>query len=289
MELLAGRSLADLIQRDATGSGRRLTARRTIAIMRPVLEALEYAHRRDVVHRDLKPENIMVIPARGLFSRERVKLLDFGIAKLGDDGGGTRQKLTQLGLLLGTPGYMSPEQAVGQQADVRSDLYSCGVILYEMLTGQRPFESDSNLEILAMHLNTAPRPLRTVAAGAIPAAVEAVVLRALAKRPADRFQSARQLRQALERAMLARDSSPAVSGLEATMLATSPAPRAPSRWIGLAIVALVGAMVIGEHMRPRDPARRVRAVAGADGPAPSRSRHNGARAPSKKSAGPRLP
>jgi serine/threonine-protein kinase len=289
MELLAGKSLAELIQRDAAGRGRRLTVERTIAIMRAVLDALEYAHRRDVVHRDLKPENIMVIPARGLFSREGVKLLDFGIAKLGDERDGTRQKLTQMGLLLGTPGYMSPEQAVGQQADVRSDLYSCGVILYEMLTGQRPFESDSNLEILAMHLNTAPRSLRAVAPDAhIPAAVEAVVLRALAKRPAERFQTARALRQALERAPLVPDTGAAVSGLDATMLATPTAPRAPSRWMGLAIAAVVTAMLIGEHMRPRtpgsgrrvasgdpgEPAHRAHAAASAEGPAASHNKHN---------------
>ena len=117
--------------------------------MRPVLDALEYAHARGVVHRDMKPENIMVIPNRGLLSRENIKLLDFGIAKLGHHSEKATQKLTQQGLILGTPDYMSPEQAVGQDADVRSDLYSCGVILYQMLTGRRPFEADSNLDVLS--------------------------------------------------------------------------------------------------------------------------------------------
>src|SRR5262249_46154703 len=169
--------------------------------------------------RDLKPENIMVTPARGLFAREGVKLLDFGIAKLGSDGDQTAQKLTQLGLVIGTPGYMSPEQAVGHEADVRSDLYSCGVIMYEMLTGQRPFEADPSPEVLAMHLNAAPRPLRAAAPDAgIPAALEGVVLRALAKRPADRFQSARALRRALERTARAGRRASAVSGIETTML-----------------------------------------------------------------------
>src|SRR5205814_6449143 len=145
MELITGKPLASILERGGGARGRRLSVKRTLAIMDPVLEALEYAHARGVVHRDLKPENIMVIPGRGLFARDGVKLLDFGIAKLGDRAQAKTQKLTQHGLVLGTPGYMSPEQAVGQQADVRSDLYSCGVMLYQMLTGQRPFEAESGV------------------------------------------------------------------------------------------------------------------------------------------------
>src|SRR5262249_16035194 len=111
MEFIAGQSLADLLDTAPGNKGRRMTIKRTLAIMRPVLEALEYAHGLGVVHRDLKPDNIMVVPRRGIFSRERVKLLDFGIAKLGDDAPLQERKLTQAGMLLGTPGYMSPEQA----------------------------------------------------------------------------------------------------------------------------------------------------------------------------------
>ena len=160
MEFLEGTPLASLIERPGKERGRRLSVKRTLAIMRPVLAALEYAHGLGVVHRDLKPDNIMVLPPRGLLARENVKLLDFGIAKLGDRAQAKTQKLTQHGLVLGTPGYMSPEQAVGQQADVRSDIYSCGVILYQMLTGHRPFEADSGLEVLMMHLNAEPKSLR---------------------------------------------------------------------------------------------------------------------------------
>jgi serine/threonine-protein kinase len=284
MELLAGKSLASIIERRGGARGRRLGVRRTLAIMAPVLDALEYAHGRGVVHRDLKPENIMVIPGRGLFGRDRVKLLDFGIAKLGARAQAKTQKLTQHGLVLGTPGYMSPEQAVGHEADVRSDLYSCGVMLYQMLTGQRPFEADSGVEVLVMHLNAPPRSLRAVARGAgIPASLDGVVLRALAKKPAERFQTAHELRHALERG--ARGYADAgVSGLEETMMATSSSPAPPrtrSRRIpfAFAIIAVAAALLIGNHFRTKlfgrrrapsiasEPARKPRVPAHSDAPA----------------------
>jgi serine/threonine-protein kinase len=250
-ELLEGKSLAGHIEASGNGSTPGLGVRRALAVMRPVLDALAYAHRRGVVHRDLKPENIMVIPPRGMFSRECVKLLDFGIAKLDDASEANGQKLTQLGLVLGTPGYMSPEQAVGGKADARSDLYSCGVVLYEMLTGQRPFQADTSVHVLAMHLNAAPRPLRAVAPEArIPAAVEGVVLRCLAKSPGDRFQSARALRKALERAARMPDTERAgVSGVAETMLATSQAPQPGSRWSRLAVILAATGMLIADHVR----------------------------------------
>jgi serine/threonine protein kinase len=302
MEFLEGRSLDAVIKqgdspkigrlRRALGhgarNGRGLTVERTLTIMRPVLDALEYAHSLGVVHRDLKPENIMLIPPRGLLSRERVKLLDFGIAKLEDDGDAAAQRLTQLGLTLGTPGYMSPEQAMGQKADARSDLYSCGVILHEMLTGQRLFEADSSLQVLAMHLNATPTPLRALATKArISAALENVVLRALAKQPGDRFQSAGELREAVERAAMARDRSTDVSGLAKTMVASRPTPQVHPRWMRVSMVAVAAvfaAMVIGDHhLRPKVPTgsrriassearssvRRASAVASATRAAPS--------------------
>jgi serine/threonine-protein kinase len=250
-EFLPGRSLAALLDatRDETRGG--LTVERTAAIMRPVLDALEYAHRQGVVHRDLKPENIMVIPARGMFSGERVKLLDFGIAKLGDDDAQSHgPKLTQMGLLLGTPGYMSPEQAAGQQADERSDLYACGVIVYEMLAGRRPFEGD-NLQVLAMHLNATPPSLRQAVHGTpIPPEVEAVVMRALRKEPPERFQSARELRLALESAAKARNVTAGVSGTDKTILATPAVRRPRAGWMRPAIIALALMLLIGQHLAP---------------------------------------
>jgi len=251
MEFVAGQSLAALLAAAAGNQGRRMTIKRTIAIMRPVLQALEYAHGLGVVHRDLKPDNIMVVPRRVIFARECVKLLDFGIAKLGDDAPVQGRKLTQAGMLLGTPGYMSPEQAAGQKADLRSDLYSCGVILYEMLAGRRPFEADSSVEILAMHISATPKPLREITADAsIPAAVENLIMRALAKRPADRFQSARDLREALDRAAEGRKQDAAISGIETTVFATPVTHRARSRWLQVAIILVAMALLIVGHLAP---------------------------------------
>jgi serine/threonine protein kinase len=265
MELLTGGSLADLLDANRRKTGGRLTVTRAIAIMRPVLAALEYAHGLGVVHRDLKPENIMVVPARGVFARECVKLLDFGIAKLGESAEVQGRKLTQVGLVLGTPGYMSPEQAAGQVADVRSDLYGCGVLLYEMLAGRRPFEAPTTLEVLGMHLSATPKPLREIAGEAfVPPQLEEVVMRALEKRPADRFQTARELRDALDRVPSFRSADAIISGVETTIFAPPVAAPSRSGWMRSAIVALAMALLIGEHLGAAAPpsasGRRVASV-----------------------------
>jgi serine/threonine-protein kinase len=251
MEFVSGQSLAHLLDSDVEKNGGRLTVKRTIAIMRPVLHALEYAHGLGVVHRDLKPDNIMLVPPRGLFSREWVKLLDFGVAKLGSDGQTQGRKLTQIGMVLGTPGYMSPEQATGQTADARSDLYSCGVVLYEMLAGRRPFRGTSGLEVLGMQMSAPPASLREIAGDAsIPSQIEDVVMRALAKRPDQRFQSARELRESLDRAAVGREANVVVSGIETTIFA-APLKAPPRRgWMHSAIIAAAMALLIAWHLGP---------------------------------------
>jgi serine/threonine-protein kinase len=262
MELLTGQSLTDCIARGDLGRGqetvsgrlRRFFRRRppplrvahTVAIMRQVLTALEHAHKRGVVHRDLKPDNIMLLPSSD-GSAPQVKLLDFGIAKVGDDAP-TSSKLTQAGVPLGTPHYMSPEQAAGESTDARSDLYSCGVILYEMLTGRPPFDAPSMVQLLSMQVTATPEPLRAVAPLAeISEAVERVVLRALEKRPEDRFASAAALKKALERALSARPGDAPSDDDEVIDL------RAYGRWAELRMRALIiglGTLVLLEHHWP---------------------------------------
>lgn len=152
-----------------------------------VLAALEYAHARGVIHRDLKPANIL------LPSPNWALLADFGIAKLMNDS----QHLTMTGFIIGTAAYMAPEQAAGRPIDARTDLYSLGVVLYEMLTGRVPFDSDTPMAVLTKHVYEAPPPPRSINPNIAPA-VEAVLLRALAKDPAARYQSAAEMAEDVE-------------------------------------------------------------------------------------------
>jgi serine/threonine-protein kinase len=189
MELLEGESLADVIA--AKG---RLPLKRAIGIMRQILSALDHAHGQGVIHRDLKPENVVLL--RGDF----VKLLDFGIAKIRDDSSDSEMiKLTQAGLALGTPDYISPEQAGGLEVDARTDIYACGVLLFEMLTGRRPFVATRAVDLMIMHTSKpAPSPRATAPDAGITEALDGIVLRALEKDPARRFPSAGSFLQALE-------------------------------------------------------------------------------------------
>ena len=147
MEFLAGTSLGAAI---AAGPMR---IERALAIERQILRGLDHAHAAGVVHRDLKPENIMLVERDG--QRDVVKILDFGIAKVTEPQSGG-QALTQAGVIFGTPEYLSPEQALGEAVDARADIYAAGVILYEMLAGRRPFESEDKVKIISMHLAHAP-------------------------------------------------------------------------------------------------------------------------------------
>jgi serine/threonine-protein kinase len=162
------------------------------AIMHGVLQALDYAHRHAIVHRDVKPENVL-ISEEGV-----VKVADFGIARLTDDSaaGGTA---TKTGTTVGTPQYMSPEQAASSKVDGRSDLYSAGVMLYELVAGQPPFsatEADGPFTLMAKHVQAPPRPPSVFRPGLNPE-LEQVILKSLAKRPEDRYQTGQEFDHAL--------------------------------------------------------------------------------------------
>lgn len=170
-----------------------------------VAEALAAAHVHDVVHRDLKPDNLFLVPDPRRLGKQQVKVLDFGIAKLQRRTLGQVHK-TRTGSLLGTPLYMSPEQCMGtKDIDTRTDIYSLGVILYEMVTGKRPFDSDSVYAVISMHINDTPAPPSRRRAD-MPAGLETIILTALAKSPGSRQESMAQLHSQLE---LARGNSTA--------------------------------------------------------------------------------
>jgi serine/threonine protein kinase len=194
MEFLEGEDLDRIIRQEAP-----LPPRRAAALMVQVLAALSAAHESGVIHRDLKPANVMVASRTNDDGDvvEVVKVCDFGLAKILDpqDAG---PGLTRRGMIVGTPEYMSPEQAVGDPLDGRTDVYACGVILYEMLTGRRPFEAEDPGDVLLMHLNDVPPPPRA-RVPSIPAELERIVLWAMEKRADRRVSSARELRDVLKR------------------------------------------------------------------------------------------
>lgn len=178
MELVDGESLRHIIKQQGP-----LTPSAAVEIIDQVCAALEEAHRHNIIHRDIKPDNIMVnATTAGL----RVKVLDFGIAKLRDD---TTSNLTQTGSILGTPHYMSPEQCLGEELDSRSDIYSLGVVAYEMLTGLVPFNSPSSSGVVVQHVTQEPPPLLLLNPTLSPS-VEFAVLNALEKRREARPQTA---------------------------------------------------------------------------------------------------
>lgn len=194
MEFVKGKSLMDAIE-----SGGPLAPDRVLRIMKQVCGALDEAHRQGIVHRDLKPENIILTESAG--EADFVKVLDFGIAARTESADAQKeQKLTQQGMVLGTPPYMSPEQFTGKALDLRSDLYSLGVMVYEMLTGKLPFDADTPWQWATQHMTAQPTPFEAAApaaSAAIPEQMRATILRALAKDREKRQASAREFFQEL--------------------------------------------------------------------------------------------
>ncbi len=191
LELLQGEDLRTLLQ-DAPGE--RLVPERAVLLLEQICGALQAAHMNRIIHRDLKPENVFVVRREG--QPERVKLLDFGIAKLEQAEG----RLTSEGHAMGTPEYMSPEQARGSEVDGRADIYAVGCIGFEMLTGETPFRAANAADVMTRQVREAPRSPRELNP-ALPEALAAAVLRCLAKSPRSRFQTALDAAQAFSAAM----------------------------------------------------------------------------------------
>ncbi|MCG5219665.1 Stk1 family PASTA domain-containing Ser/Thr kinase [Streptosporangium sp. KLBMP 9127] len=186
MEYVDGRTLRDILRAD-----RRLLPERASELVDGILRALDYSHRGGIVHRDIKPANVM------LTLHGDVKVMDFGIARAMADGAST---MTQTAQVIGTAQYLSPEQARGERVDARSDIYSTGCVLYELLTGQPPFTGDSPVAIAYQHVREDPIPPSQID-HEIPAWADAIVLKAMAKDPAHRYQSAGEMRADIQRAM----------------------------------------------------------------------------------------
>jgi eukaryotic-like serine/threonine-protein kinase len=189
LEFVRGRSLRDWLNRGE------IPMPQVFAVMHGVLQALDYAHRHAIVHRDMKPENVL------LSDEGAVKVADFGIARLTDDSVAPGQTATKTGTTVGTPQYMSPEQVASSKVDGRSDLYSAGIMFYELIVGQPPFtatEADGPFTLMAKHVQAPPKPPSVHKPG-LDMRLEEVILKALSKRPEDRYQSGQEFDEAMSK------------------------------------------------------------------------------------------
>jgi len=216
MEYADGSTLRDLLH-----SGRRLLPERALEITAGVLQALDYSHRNGIIHRDIKPANIM------LTRSGTVKVMDFGIARAMADNGMT---MTQTAAVIGTAQYLSPEQAKGETVDARSDLYSTGCLMYELLTGRPPFVGDSPVAVAYQHVREEPQPPSSYDPEVSPA-IDAVVLKSLAKTADARYQSATEMRADIERVLDGRPTEAQTAVLGA---ANMPTQRLDPRQVGAA-------------------------------------------------------
>jgi serine/threonine protein kinase len=242
MEFIEGRTVAEFL-----ATGRRLSPEQSIELGQKVAGALGVAHDQGIVHRDIKPANVMV-------TREgTVKVMDFGIARMQ-----SLETAPQTSSVLGTPTYLSPEQAQGQSVDARSDLYSLGVVLYELLAGRPPFTGDSPVAIAYKQVNETPVPPSALN-GEVPPALDAVVMKALSKNPANRYQTAAELSADLERAKQGQtvEATPLLPTSEATQVISRPQatqvlppreePKGSGRkvWLGVLIGIVIVAILAG--------------------------------------------
>jgi serine/threonine-protein kinase len=260
IELVEGEPLDRLARRGP------MQVARAVDLMCQVCAALEAAHAEGVVHRDLKPGNVIVETLAD--GRQRARVLDFGMAKaLSRELSQSLTALTEQNMVFGTPEYMAPEQARGDDVDARGDVYAVGVMLYELITGSVPFQASTPIGTMTAHLVQDPEPPSSkTGEGVVPPAVEAVVLHALAKRREDRYPSAAALATALQKALerpadvastappppeiddlATRDTEYAldVAGMPLAQSETSAAPAASRAWLVVAVLAAVAGILLG--------------------------------------------
>lgn len=217
MELVEGHTLRDLLR-----TGRQIQPAKALAFTQGVLDALSYSHKAGIIHRDIKPANVMLTPAGD------VKVMDFGIARAVAD---TSATMTQTAAVIGTAQYLSPEQARGETVDARSDIYSAGCLLYELLTGRPPFQGDSPVSVAYQHVREAPVPPSQLDAEVTPA-MDNIVLKSLAKDPADRYQTAAEMRTDIGRLLAGQEvharPAPPTAAVPAAVAAEATALMAPT-------------------------------------------------------------
>src|SRR6266567_2475229 len=190
MPYISGGTLRDEMEREGA-----LPLPTVLNYLDQVAVALDFAHEHGVIHRDIKPANILMTP------EGRLLLTDFGLVKIVAEGRVPQLRLTGEGAPVGTPDYMAPEQVIGEDVDARADLYSLGVIVYQMVTGTTPFQGESPMQIAAQHLQVQPPPPHLLRPD-LPLSIEKIILKALSKRPVDRYKSAQDLAIAFRQALI---------------------------------------------------------------------------------------
>ena len=244
MEYVDGRTLRDLLKTE-----RHIMPTRALEITAEILKALDYSHRNGIIHRDIKPANVM------LTRSGEVKVMDFGIARSVAQASAA---VTQTAAVIGTAQYLSPEQARGEQVDPRSDVYSTGCLLYELLTGSPPFTGDSAVAVAYQHVREDPIPPSRVNPDVSPA-IDAIVLKAMAKNPANRYQSAADMREDIERALsgvpvhatpLLHDQTVSIAPIEGEEIGRrQPRGRRPLVYIMLGLIACAVFIALGLLLR----------------------------------------